>query len=311
MIEKITVSALLGDNEKKKIYDIIGNSNWIRNSSNCISATFTNKYNIQQISLITPDKHFGKNNQVYKYTLFTVTYLFNENIQSYSQYIYNSIKKVFPLTRDINYKIQYIKYKIKINNIYYQDYYNLLKSGFIMNNRGMKRTITTRNIQWQNEDTKILAYMDNELYIKISLDKGRIHFIVRKYGFNGRAVKELLTPKKSMLLQKLIIDDYLTAISGSGNYYTLSEAIKIISNSKFSTKKKFRLMEFITEISKYNDIEVFLSSIENGLVPIIRNRKAAMDYIRDLNKIGVNPLTLYDSFSINMIPNLTNLINES
>lgn len=307
MIETVTLTALLGKNEREKIYNSIDTSSWKHVSPNCISAKLTNGREIESVALITPDEHTD-NNKSYQYTLLSITFTFTDYVEQYNQYIQRLVKNIFPNMRKLDFKVHYIRYHFVIDDKNTKQYFELLQSGFEMHKREMVRNIFKNNIIWQNKDTKIQVSLKNDLHIRISIDKGRIHSLIKKLEFKGRTAKELLSAKNVKKLESYVINDYLKAICGVGDYYILSKATSIIEKSEYIPTKKEHLVQFITEISEYNDIERFLNAVEQGMITATQKRKTAMDYIRCLNEIGVNPLTLKNNSNMNMIPNILTLI---
>lgn len=307
MIKLITVTALVGKNEKEIIFNTINKANWKQITSNCLSAEISNDFGVQAISLTTTDEKTN-NTKKYQYNLLAVKFAFNDYMDNYYRYILHAIRELFPHMRKLNFKIRYIRYGIEIENPYAKQYYELLQHGFEMKGRNAVRTVNENHVEWKNEDTTIFMYYQNkQLFIGISLDKGKIHSLIRKTGLKSRTIKEILASENVKTIERYIVYDYLKAISGIGHFYSLPVANEKIINSQYANAKKKRLIHFLAEISMHGDIEIVLYLAEQGNITVTKDRKRAMDYIRDLNAININPLTINNS-NVTMLPNILTLI---
>lgn len=294
MIEKLTISALIAPNEMRKIQDSLKDAEWKQVSKNCKSTTLTRESGIERVSFLSPDETIKEGKKKYQYILFLVTITYKSVLKTYSEDIQKIMKQEFPYLRRIEFKVHYVRFGISIKDSNTKQYFEFLKHGFELKNRGMKRTIYNNRgvLILENEDSKVWITGDKELYISISLRKGKIQSSVRRYGFTGRKVTEILDAPYAKSLELNVMIDYLTAIIGKGDFYTLQGAQEAINGSQYSPKKKERLVQFVAELARYNDLETFLDEVEKGNVAVTKKRKTAMDYIRCLNEMGVNMLTL-------------------
>ena len=78
------------------------------------------------------------------------------------------------------------------------------------------------------------------------------------------------------------------------------------SNLSYTTIKNF-----LQELNSYPTIEDYLLAVENGTANVTNKRKTAMDYIRYLSDIGINPLTLGEDSDITKLENPIHLLKET
>ena len=87
----------------------------------------------------------------------------------------------------------------------------------------------------------------------------------------------------------------------------MEAAKRRIEESRYTRKKKDRLKEIFASIQEYDDIGAFLEAASLGAVDYISNRKSAMDYLRCLDELGINPIA-HDFGKDMVIPNITTII---
>ena len=103
----------------------------------------------------------------------------------------------------------------------------------------------------------------------------------------------------SDLTSKNIIDQYFNRIIGSGDYYTLKRAIEIIEDQGFSCEKEDRLIETLKEINEHRGIANTRRELISHNAVSIFNRS-----LKELNALGINPVTAPTRFGTKPIPNL-------
>lgn len=334
MISSITVSMLITEQEMNMIIDKA--DKWRDIGTHTKTTSFFKSKGIEKVIISVPDKKKVSESKEIKYRLLCLLFQLQNNKEDYTQYINNIVHNTFPELRLwVKFKLKSIKYDIYIKSDYAKQYYHFFKTAFMLDNRKMERKIYSKinMVTLKNKDTKIrIGYypLDEKLrhvivicgnktqkegiHISIQLNKGKIHSLIRKYKLKDRTLKEILDYPFGKTIEMCVMRDYLSAILGKGDFYTLGEAEKMINVSSYTKNKKARLIQFIKELADYGDIECFLNAVENREVTVTNKRKTAMDYIRCLNKMGINPLTWKGSdndVGVTVLPNPVKLIEES
>ena len=69
-----------------------------------------------------------------------------------------------------------------------------------------------------------------------------------------------------------------------------------------------RLKDIFASIQEYDDMEAFLKAASSGELEYISNRKSAMDYLRCLDELGINPIA-HDFGEDFVISNIMTVLN--
>lgn len=97
---------------------------------------------------------------------------------------------------------------------------------------------------------------------------------------------------------------YLKRISQRGDYYTLSEARNIINQSGLKDKIKVDLIGFINYVNKKRSLEKALNNKE------VLFKRPAEEMLKILDDLGINAVTIPNSWGIAYLPNLRQCICE-
>lgn len=154
-------------------------------------------------------------------------------------------------------------------------------------------------------DMRLSDISDWNIQIRFMIRKGKIHSCIRKYGYKDRSVEIMIRIWKD--LENQLLSDYLKAITGGGNNYSVEAAKGLIEESRYTRKKKDRLKDIFVSIQEYDDIGAFLTAASLGEIELISNRKSAMDYLRCLDELGINPIA-HDFGADIIIPNITTIL---
>lgn len=95
-----------------------------------------------------------------------------------------------------------------------------------------------------------------------------------------------------------IIKKYYKSTIMLGNYYTLKEAKKRIQSSCCSKKKKEYLIDVLTTIAKSRGVMKAKEKLSK------KEKTKFNKALKELQKIGINPVVLPKRSKINCIPNL-------
>ena len=97
-----------------------------------------------------------------------------------------------------------------------------------------------------------------------------------------------------------VIDKYFRGIVRSGDYYTLAKAKHIIESSDYSHKRKEKLIKILDATNKCRGI------YKARLSPMGKELSDFNLLLHDLDKLGINPVTIPREWGIEHIPNLLN-----
>lgn len=305
MLYKMSITAMITEDEYNTL--LAEDKDWMLQGNTFINRKWK-KEGIDSVAISIINKGSG-----YIYRHITITFVgFNtENITR--KYIDNRIQKTcFQNSYRKDYKSSgfVFRFFVKTNILY--EWRQLFVRSYNLESRSMKRELSSsgKTISYTNEDmelnirfagdissndnkdqevfTKLSDISDWDIQIRIMLRKGKIHSCIRKYEYEDRSLESIMKVWKD--LEKRITEDYLTAILGGGNTYSAEKVMGIIEESTYTRKKKDRLKEIFDAIQTYNDIDAFLQSAAKGDVVNISNRKSAMDYLRCLESLNINPV---------------------
>lgn len=113
--------------------------------------------------------------------------------------------------------------------------------------------------------------------------------------------------KLSFFLNDKLSDDileyYFKKTVGFGDYYTLQEAKNLVqSHTRIRLKKKEALLKTLEIVSKKRGVWKARKGVDD--------KKAFDAYIKDLHKLGINPVTIPNNWEIECLPCLFGLENE-
>lgn len=133
----------------------------------------------------------------------------------------------------------------------------------------------------------------NILRLEVQCKKSKTNYISIKNEFGNRFAKNFFDEQLSLNH----IRYYYDKIIGSGDYYTLGEAIRIVEESKYTRKTKDKLIEVLKAVSKHRSI---WKARENSTYnPNCFNR-----YLKQIRGLGVNPVTIPERWGIDKLENL-------
>ncbi|MEK4801052.1 hypothetical protein MHI02_05765 [Oceanobacillus sp. FSL K6-0118] len=138
----------------------------------------------------------------------------------------------------------------------------------------------------------IQPYDAHKVRYELRLKNSHLNSMKREdKGGKGRP-KQLKTYFSNQLWKEYM-EKHVIPIVHTGDYYKITEAEKIISNSSFSKRKKESLREFLIMISKGNiDTPVKKTKEEGGV-----SKPTYRQYLRDLASLGINPFLIPKNLS--------------
>lgn len=130
----------------------------------------------------------------------------------------------------------------------------------------------------------------NFLRIEVQVKKPKLNVMVKKFGLKGRELQYLAVPE----IENYVLCSYVQKLTGAGLYVTKQQAFDIIDGSEYTIKKKQRLKAVIEAVANNNGIKYLLEKIENGQITNLGKLSTVRTYLREIHKMGINPVTIDD-----------------
>ena len=92
------------------------------------------------------------------------------------------------------------------------------------------------------------------------------------------------------------LEYYYNKTIGAGDYYKLSDAIRIIQDSNYTSKTKDKLTEVLRAISKHR-------SIRRAREESQYNSSCFNRYLKQIRALGVNPVTIPGRWKVDKLKN--------
>lgn len=325
MLHKMSITAMITEDEYNTL---VTNNNWTYQGNTLVNKSWK-KEGVDSVAISRISKGNGEGDG-FLYRQLSITFVGFNTVNISRKYIDNRIQKTFfQNSYRKQYKLSGFVFRFFIKSNVANEWKKLILKGFNLESRSMKRSISPsgKTISYKNEDMEVnirfagdypdtveadqkvdarLSDMsDWNIQIRFMIRKGKIHSCIRKYGYKDRSVETMISIWKD--LENQIVSNYLNAITGSGDNYSVEAAKRRIEESRYTRKKKDRLKDIFASIQEYNDIGAFLEAASLGEIEFISNRKSAMDYLRCLDELGINPIAHEFGEDI-VIPNITTVL---
>lgn len=143
------------------------------------------------------------------------------------------------------------------------------------------------NINFYNKEHERLSQNFNRdgakdlLRLEIQCKKPKTNTIKSKNGFDSRHLEHYLSQEISYHQ----LEYYYNKTIGAGDYYKLSEAIRIVQESNYTFKTKEKLIEVLRAVSRHRSI--WKAREESKYNSSCFNR-----YLKQIRALGVNPVTI-------------------
>lgn len=265
------------------------------------------KYNFMQIKItMNPLKLIGRNKlEVIKMDL----------LEEVKKIFLKRIKKIHMTLPRLDYwTINRIDYAVNINTPYVEEYIKLFHRadkprGFsnwspsiVTQRYGSLYLISEGvNINFYNKESERLSQNFNKdgakdiLRIEVQCKKSKTNTLKTKYEFDSMHLEHYLSQEVSY--QQL--EYYYNKTIGAGDYYKLSEAIRIVQDSNYTSKTKEKLTEVLREINRHRSIWKAREKSEYNKVCFNR-------YLKQIRALGVNPVTIPVRWSMTNLKNILN-----
>ncbi len=144
-----------------------------------------------------------------------------------------------------------------------------------------------------------IQYLDKRVYddylqIKVRCKKIKTIQLCNEYGVKDRDFYQFVQVLDRMDYD--IINNYISRIGGRGKYYRYADAEAIIMASDLTDGKKAKMCDALKGVAKYKGISNYLSHVEMDepypFMQSMKKRSYAMEALNQLQKIGINPITI-------------------
>ena len=128
------------------------------------------------------------------------------------------------------------------------------------------------------------------LRLEIQVQRRRINYLINKT--ESTVEERLLKDVMDVDVEEKELNYYFSKVIGGGLYFTYPNAIQLIQNSKFKADKRLRLCKVIDYVVKYHGVSNFLDRVKDGTITDCGKLSTVRDYLRDLQNMGINPVTI-------------------
>lgn len=266
------------------------------------------KYNFMQITItMNPLKLIGRNKLevLIENQLSELKERFAEEVQK----IHNSLPRLDYWT------INRIDYAVNINTPYVEEYIKLFQRAD--KPRSFKELYCSKSktrkqregsfylfndsvaINFYNKEHERLSQnfnMDGAkdlLRLEVQCKKPKTNTLKAKYDFHSRRLAHYLSQEVSY--QQL--EYYYNKTIGAGDYYKLSEAIVKVQESNYTYKTKEKLVNVLKVINRHK-------SIWKAREKSQYNSNCFNRYLKKIRVLGVNPVTIPNRWSVDMLKNI-------
>lgn len=276
-----------------------------------------------------------KVNMKYKYNSMQITITINplklicinklevlkqEHIEEFKERFAEEVKKIHSdLPRLENWTINRIDYAVNIHTPYVEEYIKLFQRGD--KPRGFKELYCNKSKTRKQLDGSFYLFNDSvvinfynkqleRLYqnlntdgakdllrIEVQCKKPKTNTLKTKYDFDSRHLAHYLSQEISY--QQL--EYYYNKTIGKGDYYKLSEAIKIVQESNYTSKTKEKLIKVLREVNQSR-------SIWKAREKSLYNSSCFNRYLKQIIALGINPVTIPTKWNINKLKNINSSI---
>lgn len=271
------------------------------------------KYNFMQIKItMNPLKLISRNKlEVIKTDL----------LEEVKKIFLGRIKKIHTSLPRLDYwTINRIDYAVNINTPYVEEYIKLFQRGDKPTN--FKELYCSKSktrkqldgsfylfndsvtINFYNKENERLSQNFNKdgakdlLRLEIQCKKPKTNTLKAKNKFDSRHLEHYLSQEISY--QQL--EYYYNKTIGTGDYYKLSEAIKMVQESNYTSKTKEKLIEVLRAVSRHRSIWKAREKSQYNVSCFSR-------YLKQIRALGINPVTIPERWAIDKLMGIIIYIN--
>ena len=167
---------------------------------------------------------------------------------------------------------------------------NYLKSKSVyINAYDKEKELKDRHALLSEADMERVPYM---LRFEVQAHKNRLQYMVKKERKTDSSFQRDLFSFLNNELEYNTLKYYMESLIGKGHYFFFHTAIDIINNSAYTPYLKKKLCAVIRHISSRQSIHKFLELVENGTITDMGTLSTAKNYLKQIEALGVNPLTI-------------------
>lgn len=160
------------------------------------------------------------------------------------------------------------------------------------------------NIYLKGEQLKRYNKIDSDntsydfLRVEFQVKKGKLNTLNKKHGIRERCFHKM----PIQIIEADILNYYIKQLTTTGTYVTYDTAMNIVATSAFKPSKKKRISRLLELIVQKNGIAELLKAVDDGTITELGKPSTVRTYLRDIQKLGINPVTLSAEMEIG-IPN--------
>lgn len=271
------------------------------------------KYNFMQITIIMNPVKLIKRNKL--------EVLKADQVEELKKLFNEKVKRIHTSLPMLDYWVtSRIDYTININTPYVEEYIKLFQRGdkprhfkeLYCHKAKTRKQLdgsfyllsNSVNINFYNKESERLSQNFNKdgakdlLRLEIQCKKPKTNTLKGKYEFDSRHLEHYLSQEISHQQLKYYYDKTI----GSGDYYKLSEAIRIVQESNYTSKTKKKLIEVLRAVSKHRSI--WRAREESKYNTSCFNR-----YLKQIRVLGVNPVTIPARWNVEGLINVLDIFN--
>lgn len=150
------------------------------------------------------------------------------------------------------------------------------------------------------------------LRVEVQCERNKTNYMKQREGFSNKCVEHFLDPR----LAKETILNYYDKTIGSGDFYSLYEARKIINRARIRQDSKQALYETLDLVSQVRRMDAARKQYMEGVIlegkgPLQGSGETFDRNVKKLRSLGINPVTIPRSWGIHHLPSIRALITGS
>ena len=258
------------------------------------------KYNFMQITIIM--------NPLKLLEVSKLELLKEDQVEELNDRFYSEIIKIHHSLPRLEYwGANRIDYAVNINTPYVKEYIRLFQRGD--KPTGFKDTKQLDGSLYISNDSVTINFYDMEnerlwngfnkdgaknlLRLEIQCKTSKTNTIKTKYEFDSKHLGNYLRTD----ISRNQLQYYYNKVIGQGDYYTLSEAIRIVKESKYTLATKNKIIAVLKDVSIHR-------SIWKAREKSQYNSSCFNRYLKQIRALGVNPVTIPSRLGIKTLKNI-------
>lgn len=176
-----------------------------------------------------------------------------------------------------------------------------------------KEEIEKHKDRYSDLSEEEIREMDNIIRFEIQCKSPKLNNIKKRFGYEEKSVQNMLTAAHS---QEIILY-YYDKLIGEQDFYSLTEAEKIINVSDLTTRLKHKLIDILRLIAQTRSISNARDQYVNGVnlrqpSKYLKGKRATFnENLREIRKLGINPITIPRKWGLAKLDNPRRLILEA